>query len=70
MFQHAPSIDIAGSFFPVWMLCLLGAVILTLAARLLLIRAGLEGELGPRIVVYPGMVTLFACSIWLIFFQY
>lgn len=70
MFEHAPSIDIAGSFFPIWMLCLLSAVILTVAVRLLLIRANLEGKLGPRIVIYPSMVTLFACSIWLIFFQY
>lgn len=70
MFEHAPSIDIAGSFFPVWMLCLLGAVILTTGARFLLIRAGLESELGPRIVIYPSLLTLFACGIWLLLFQY
>lgn len=70
MFEHAPSIDVAGSFLPVWMLCLLGAVILTTGARLLLIRVGLEGELGPRIVIYPSLLTLFACSIWLILFRY
>jgi hypothetical protein len=70
MFERAPSIDVFGSFFPVWMLCILGAVIVAMAARFLLIRAGLEKELGPRIVIYPSMVTLFACSIWLIFFRY
>lgn len=70
MFERAPSIDLAGSFFPVWMLCLLGAVILTMAARFLLIRAGLEAELGPRIIIYPSMLTLFSCSIWLICFRY
>jgi YtcA family len=70
MFEHAPSIDILGSFFPVWMPCLLGALILTLLARLLLIRVGLEGELGPRIIIYPSMLTLFACGIWLIGFRY
>lgn len=70
MFEHAPSIDVAGSFFPVWMLCLLAAVILTTGMRLLLIRAGLEGQLGPGIVIYPSMTTLFACGIWLVFFQY
>jgi hypothetical protein len=70
MFERAPSIDIAGSFFPVWMFCLLGAVILTMAARLVLIRVSLERELGPGIIIYPSMVTLFACSIWLIGFRY
>jgi hypothetical protein len=70
MFERAPSIEIFGSFFPVWMLCILGAVIATLAARLLLTWAGLERELGPRIIIYPSMVTLLACSIWLICFRY
>ena len=70
MFEHAPSVDIAGSFFPVWMFCLLAGVVLTVAARLVLVRAGIEEALGPRLIVYPCMVTLFACGIWLIFFQY
>jgi hypothetical protein len=70
MFERAPSIDVFGSFFPVWMLCLLGAIMVTMAARLLLIRARVESELGPRIIIYPSMVTLFACTIWLIFFRY
>jgi len=70
MFSHAPSLDILGSFFPVWMLCIVGAVLLTLVTRLLLIRARLEEVLGPRIIVYPSMVALFACAIWLFFFDY
>jgi hypothetical protein len=36
--SRAPSIDIIGSFFPVWMLCLTCAVILTFFARMLLAR--------------------------------
>lgn len=70
MLSHSPSLDVFGSFFPIWMLCIAAAVLLTLAARFLLIRARLDGELGPRVVVYPSMVTLFACVIWLVFFDY
>jgi YtcA family len=70
MFEHAPSIDVLGSFFPVWMFCLLGAVVLTAAARSLLLKTGLESHLGPRIIIYPSMLTLFACGIWLIGFRY
>jgi len=70
MFDHAPSVDVFGSFFPIWMVCIAAAVILTLAARFLLIRARLDNELGPRIIIYPSMVTLFACTIWLVFFRY
>ena len=70
MLSHSPSLDVFGSFFPIWMLCIVAAVLLTLAARFVLIRARLDGELGPRVVVYPSMVALFACAIWLVFFDY
>jgi hypothetical protein len=52
------------------MLCIAAAVLLTLAARFVLIRTRLDGELGPRVVIYPSMVALFACAIWLVFFDY
>ena len=70
MFEYAPSVDLFGSFFPIWMICILAGVVLTLAARSALIRVRLESELGPRLVVYPSMVTLFACTIWLVLFRY
>ena len=70
MLSHSPSLDLFGSFFPIWMLCIAAAVLLTLAARFVLIRARLDGELGPRVVIYPSMVALFACAIWLAFFDY
>ena len=70
MFSHAPSFDIFGSFFPIWMLCIGAAVLLTLVVRLVLVRMRLDGELGPRVIIYPSMVALFACAIWLVFFNY
>ena len=70
MISHSPSLEVFGSFFPIWMLCIAAAVLLTLAVRFVLIRARLDGELGPRVVVYPSMVALFACAIWLVFFDY
>jgi len=70
MISHAPSFDLFGSFVPLWMLCILVAVLLTLAVRFLLIRMKLDEELGPRVIVYPCMGALFACAIWLLFFDY
>lgn len=52
------------------MICIAAATALTLAARWVLVRARLDNELGPRLLVYPSMVTLFACTIWLVFFRY
>ena len=70
MFSRAPSLDVFGSFFPIWMLCIAAAILITLAVRLLLVRLRLDGELGPRVIIYPSMVTLFTCTIWLVFFSY
>lgn len=70
MFSHAPSLDVFGSFFPIWMPCIAAAILLTLTARFILIRARLDEELGPLVIVYPSMAALFACAIWLVFFDY
>lgn len=69
MYSRAPFVDILGSFFPIWIFCLLAGILLTLGARFVLIRLGLDGELGPRAIVYPSMVALIACSLWLVFFR-
>jgi len=56
---HAPNIDIVGSFFPVWMLCLMIAIALTFVARAVLMRFQLENEVGPLALFYPCVVLLF-----------
>lgn len=68
--QRAPSINVLGSFFPAWIFCILAAIVLTVASRFLLIRARLDGELGPGVVIYPCLAALFAFSLWLIFFRF
>jgi len=67
--DHAPSIDIIGSFFPVWMLCLVIAIPLTFAARFGLVRFQLENDIGPPVLFYPCLVLLFTSLLWLIFFR-
>ncbi|HEY6340049.1 MAG TPA: YtcA family lipoprotein [Bryobacteraceae bacterium] len=70
MFARAPSVDVIGSFFPIWMLCLVAAILLTAALRWLFVRVNIETELGPRVIIYPSLVTLLTCGIWLICFRY
>jgi hypothetical protein len=65
----APLVNILGSFFPIWMFCLVAGILLTLVVRFLLLSTGLDAELGPRPIVYPSLVALFACSIWLVWFR-
>jgi hypothetical protein len=67
--DHAPSIDIIGSFFPVWMLCLAIAVVLAFVVRYFLVRFKLDSEVGPVALFYPSVVVLFTSLLWLIFFR-
>ena len=66
---HAPTFDIIGSFFPVWMICLAIAVILAFIVRAVLIRLHLETDVGPLALFYPSVVVLFTSVLWLIFFR-
>ena len=67
--SRAPSVDIIGSFFPVWMVCLTAAVILTFGVRYLLLRFKLESEVGPLALFYPSAVILITSLLWLIFYR-
>jgi hypothetical protein len=64
---RAPSVDILGSFFPIWMVCL--SVVLAFLARKLLVQSKLESHVGPVALFYPSLVVLFSCLLWLIFFR-
>jgi len=66
---RAPSVDIIGSFFPVWMVCLTVAIVLTSILRLVLLRYQFESEIGPVALFYPSVVILLSCLLWLIFFR-
>ena len=63
-----PNVEIVGSYFPGWMLSLATGVVLTLLAHSLLHKQGLDRTVGHPAVIYPGMVVLFTCLLWLCFF--
>jgi hypothetical protein len=67
--SRAPSISIIGSFFPVWMVCLVAGVVSAFAVRSLLLRYRLEPEVGPVALFYPSVVALLTCLLWLMFFR-
>jgi hypothetical protein len=66
---HSPSIDVFGSYFPVWMLCLVIGILLTMGCRALFIRLKVEGEIGYLAVTYPCLTVLFTCLLWLFWFR-
>ena len=64
---RAPSLDILGSFFPAWLFCLAVGLLLSFAARWLLSFLGIV--IAVPILTYPCLTVLFACALWLGFFQ-
>jgi hypothetical protein len=66
---HSPSIDVLGSYFPAWMICIMTGLALTLIARQLLIALRLNAHLHPAPIIYASLVALFTMIAWLAFFQ-
>ncbi len=66
---RAPSIDVLGSFFPVWMICAIAGVVVAFLLRSLLLRFKVEPHVGPLAIFYPSVVILFSCLLWLMFFR-
>ena len=67
--ERAPSIDVLGSFFPAWLLCLTVGILLTAGTRFLLLAVHLEEALSPPITMYPCLAALFTFGLWLLFFH-
>jgi len=66
---HAPTVDVLGSYFPSWMVCIVIGITLTLIARQLFIGFKLDAFLRPAPVLYLGLAVFFTLSVWLIFFR-
>ena len=66
---RSPSIDVLGSYFPAWLLCIVVGVVLTIVARLLFIAWKLDTHLRLKPIVYPCLTAVFAMTVWLLFFR-
>ena len=63
----APSLDVYGSYFPAWLICLMVGVILTILVSLV----GLVFDLGTRILgplVPISLILIFSITTWFLFF--
>lgn len=63
-----PNVEIVGSYFPGWLVSLVFGVALTGLIHMLLRRKGLVHTVGHPTIIYPSMVVLFTCLLWLCFF--
>lgn len=63
-----PILDVAGAFFPAWLLAVIGGVLLTLLVRWILALTKIEPELLWPTLAYLGVFVTSSISLWLIFF--
>ncbi len=64
-----PLIDVAGAFFPAWILCIAVAIVATVLLRFVFVQTRLEPLLGPLIILYPGLATALALTFWILFYR-
>ena len=66
---RSPTIDIVGSYFPAWLLCIVIGIALTLITRQLLVGLKLNVHVRPAALVYPCMIILFTLAVWLAIYR-
>ena len=67
--QRAPSFNIAGSFFPDWILCSFIGILVAALAHALFVRMKIEREIQPGVLIYPCIALSCTVTLWLIFFS-
>jgi hypothetical protein len=66
---HSPTLDVLGSYFPAWMICIVIGLVTALLVRLLLISLGIHSHIRFKVLVYPCMAIFFILLVWLFFFK-
>lgn len=67
--SHAPEYSIFGSFFPAWIFCSAGGLLLTTGARALIARTVIAEHLASPVLCYLSMAIFLACILWLLFYS-
>jgi hypothetical protein len=67
--SHSPTVDIVGSYFPAWIVCLVLGLALTLITRQILIGFKVHTHLHPAPLIYISMLVFFTLALWLLFFR-
>jgi hypothetical protein len=66
---HSPTVDVLGSYFPAWIICIVAGLVLTILARQLLIVLKVNQHVHPAPLVYLCLQICFTLLLWLILFK-
>ena len=63
-----PQLNIAGAYFPAWLLSMIGGLLAFWVLHLVIVRTGMIPFLVPIPLVYAALLTAMICGFWLLFF--
>ena len=66
---HSPTVDVLGSYFPAWMVCIVSGLTLTLIAHWIVQVCHLKPYLGPAPLIYSSLAIIFTFATWILFYQ-
>jgi hypothetical protein len=67
--HHSLTVDVLGSYFPAWMVCILSGLMLTLIAHWIVQLRNLKPYLGPAPLIYSCLMIIFTFATWILFYQ-
>jgi hypothetical protein len=67
--HHSPTVDVLGSYFPAWMVCILSGLALTLVAHWVVQVGNLKSYIGPAPLIYSSLMIIFTFATWIFFYQ-
>jgi hypothetical protein len=67
--HHSLTIDILGSYFPAWMICMVSGLTLTLIAHWIVRLGSMKSYIGPAPLIYSCLMIIFTFATWILFYQ-
>ena len=67
--HHSLTVDVLGSYFPAWMVCILSGLTLTLIAHWFVQVRNLKPYVGPAPLIYSCLMIIFTFATWILFYQ-
>ena len=67
--HHSPTVDVLGSYFPAWMICIISGLALTLIAHWIVQVCNLKPYIGPAPLIYSCLMIIFTFATWILFYQ-
>ena len=67
--HHSLTVDILGSYFPAWMICIVSGLALTFVAHWIIQVQNLNPYVGPAPLIYSCLMIIFTFATWILLYQ-